>query len=123
MQPRAKNLSARRAVHSERGQAFNRSAGGSSAVSVRLGDMFEPAAWDSYLQPLVNEHAVPARFTNARHPYPRVRARLVWQHDGEDVIETEAWSWTRDLVLVQVQDRRRQTNGAWLSAADVERVS
>lgn len=85
--------------------------------------MSEPAAWDAYLQPLANEHAVPASFTSAGHPYPRVRVRLIWERDGEDVIETEAWAWTRDLVLVYVRDRRRQTNGAWLSAADVERIS
>lgn len=93
-----------------------------TGIVVRV-SMTEPLAWDAHLQQLLNDHPVPPRFTDAGHPYPRVRVRLVWEHDGVEWRETDAWGWTRDLVLVYVKDRRRQVNGAWLSVADVERVS
>ena len=84
--------------------------------------MTEPLAWDAHLQRLTNAHPVPARFTDAPWPNPKVTVRLVWEHDGEETRETEAWAWTRDLVLVYVRDTRVQVNGAWLAAQDVQRV-
>lgn len=59
----------------------------------------------------------------------RVRARWVWERDGEEWIEGRVMSvWRRrgfeDVVLVHRahRDPRGQTLGEWLRASDVERL-
>ena len=83
--------------------------------------MTEPRAWDDDLQRVLNTHPVPARYTNAPWPHPPVRARLVWERDGEQWLDTVAVAWTRELVLVDVVDPRVQVHGQWLAVEDVER--
>ncbi|TRW45598.1 hypothetical protein [Georgenia yuyongxinii] len=78
-------------------------------------------AWWEGIQEVLNAHPVPARFVRARVPIP-VTARLVWEHDGgEETIDTEANGWTRDLVLVIVDDARCHIRGIWLPVADIHR--
>ena len=53
-------------------------------------------------------------------PVP-VTARIVWEDDGEEHIETEAAGWSGQLVYVRVPDRRYRLTSVWLHAADVRR--
>jgi hypothetical protein len=67
--------------------------------------------------------------TGARMPTHRldppvpVTARIVWEDDGEEFIETEAAGWSGRLVYVRVPDRRYRLTSVWLDAADVRRRS
>lgn len=73
-------------------------------------------------QRLVNEVDVPParEQTTALAPVPCV-ARLVWEVDGPEVVETVAIGWTPAAVLVRVYDRRRQLGGVWVPVGDVRR--
>jgi hypothetical protein len=53
-------------------------------------------------------------------PVPVV-ARVVWEDDGEEYMETEAVGWSGQLVAVRVSDRRYRLTSVWLNAADVAR--
>lgn len=50
-----------------------------------------------------------------------MRARLVWERDGEEWFDTYAFAWTSRLVLVQLADPRYLFRGVWLDPSDVER--
>lgn len=50
-----------------------------------------------------------------------VTARIVWERDGVELVETAATGWTSRLVLVLMSDRRTRTRGVWLDPADVSR--
>lgn len=78
--------------------------------------------WDEGHQRILNEYEVPARHLqiDPRAPIP-VRARIVWEDDGEEWIDTHAESWFRNTVLVLVSDRRAWIKGAWLDASDIRR--
>jgi len=52
-----------------------------------------------------------------------VTARLVWEDDGLELRDTIAYAWFGRKVLVEVRDRRHQTNGTWLHVSDVRRLS
>ena len=79
-----------------------------------------PPAWDEGLQEVINGFDVPRRFTRPKVGIDVV-ARVVWERDGEELVETSAVGWTRDLVLVQLQDRRSQFRGVWVRPRDVRR--
>lgn len=71
---------------------------------------------------MVNELPIPARTTQVSCDVPiEVTARLVWEHDGVELLETVVWAWSGRAVLVELHDRRRQTIGVWLPARDVRR--
>jgi hypothetical protein len=53
-------------------------------------------------------------------PVP-VTARIVWEHDGEEYIDTAAAGWSGQLVYVRVPDRRYRLTSVWLDTADVRR--
>jgi hypothetical protein len=53
-------------------------------------------------------------------PVPVV-ARIVWEHDGEEQLETEALGWTGRNVYVRLPDRRYRLASVWLDAAGVKR--
>lgn len=85
----------------------------------------ERLAWDAnrdQWQRLVNAVPIPPRRAQvpAGIPLP-VTARLEWEHDGVQHLDTVAWAWTTRAVLVELHDRRRQTIGAWLPIRDVTR--
>ena len=48
-------------------------------------------------------------------PIP-IRARLVWEHDGEEWIDTQASVWTDRDVLVELADPRWWIRGVWVAA-------
>ncbi|WP_163540854.1 hypothetical protein [Occultella kanbiaonis] len=76
----------------------------------------------AHRQAIVNELPIPdrRRQTPAREPIP-VSARIRWERDGQEVIQTEATAWTTISVLVTISDRRWPTRGVWLPAHDVTR--
>jgi hypothetical protein len=55
------------------------------------------------------------------HPPVPVVARILWENDGEEMLETEAAGWSGQLVYVRVPDTRYRLTSVWLSAADVRR--
>jgi hypothetical protein len=54
-------------------------------------------------------------------PEVPIVARIVWEQDGEEHIETTAAGWSGRLVYVRVPDRRYRLTSVWLAAADVRR--
>lgn len=84
----------------------------------------------SLWQRILNAHPVPER--RHQHDLPNavpVRARVVWERDGEETKEGRVVATSRvrgqaPLVLVHWTgaEPRSQTLGAWLVEADVERL-
>lgn len=86
---------------------------------------FTVPAWDEGHQSVLNAHPVPqlrAQRGWGTTPIP-VRARIVWERDGLEVVATTVQAWTSRLVLVNLPDRRASVRGVWLDPSDVERVS
>lgn len=48
-------------------------------------------------------------------------ARVVWERDGAETIDTLAMAYTRDAVLVEITDLRYRIVGVWLAPGDVRR--
>jgi hypothetical protein len=88
--------------------------------------MPEVPAWDEHRgrwQRVVNAREIPPRRAQRDlDPYVRVRVRVVWEHDGEELRETIAVAWAGRDVLVDVTDPRVHVGWVWLDAADVERL-
>jgi hypothetical protein len=55
-------------------------------------------------------------------PMPVV-ARVVWERDGEEHVDTTALGWTGRDVYVRMPDTRYRFTAVWLDAADVARCS
>ena len=56
-------------------------------------------------------------------PHPiTVRARVIWEKDGEEWITGRATRWTQTSVFVVLADSRSHAIGVWLSPDDVRRV-
>jgi hypothetical protein len=53
-------------------------------------------------------------------PVP-ITARIVWEQDGEEFVETVAAGWSGQNVYVRLPDRRYRLTSVWLDAADVKR--
>ena len=49
-------------------------------------------------------------------PVPVV-VRIVWEHDGEEHIETEAFGWSNGDAYVRIPDSRWRFTAVWLTAA------
>ncbi|MFS0700271.1 hypothetical protein AB6N24_09895 [Cellulomonas sp. 179-A 4D5 NHS] len=85
----------------------------------------EALSWNSgreRWQRLVNEVEVPPARSQTTAPAPvACVARLVWEVDGPELVETEAIGWTPAAVLVRVYDRRWRLGGAWVPVSDVRR--
>lgn len=81
-----------------------------------------PEAYAELHQAILNELPVPPR--HLQHDcLVRVGARLVWERDGLELLDTTAYAWFGRKVLVEVLDHRRQTHGVWLHISDVRRRS
>lgn len=50
-----------------------------------------------------------------------VRARVVFEHDGEEWLQGRAQRWTRTHVFVAIMDARLQIGAVWLRVEDVRR--
>lgn len=82
-------------------------------------------SWDAHRedwQAILNAHPIPPLRVQAiaRDLIP-VTARIVWERDGVETVETVVAGWTSCLVLVLMSDRRTRTRGVWLDPADVRR--
>lgn len=82
-------------------------------------------SWDAHRedwQGILNARPIPPLRVQAvaRDLIP-VAARIVWERDGVELVDTVATGWTSRLVLVLVTDRRTRTRGVWLDPADVRR--
>jgi len=77
-------------------------------------------AWYEGHQTILNAHDVPDRYSRARIPIP-VTARVMWEVDGDELLDTVPDPWTRTLVLVEVPDGRWHLAAAWIPAGDVRR--
>ena len=53
-------------------------------------------------------------------PVPVV-ARIEWEHDGEEHVETVALGWTDRRVYVRLPDSRWRFTSIWLRVEDVRR--
>lgn len=82
-------------------------------------------SWDSSAarwQPILNAREIPPRRAQKnRYPGIPVRARLEWERDGVELVDTEAVGWTSTLVRVTMNDRRWRFGAAWVPASDVSR--
>lgn len=79
--------------------------------------------WDAHRdqwQDVLNEVAIPPRGRQHECWVP-VTARLVWERDGLELLDTIAYAWWGRLVLVEVLDRRRHIHGVWVHVSDVHR--
>jgi hypothetical protein len=81
-----------------------------------------PDAHRELWQGLVNARPIPASRAQvaARSPIA-VRARLVWERTGLEVVETRVTHWTARDVLIELADARWRFLGVWLAAQDVRR--
>lgn len=77
--------------------------------------------WRRDWQRILNARPIPPR-RSQRTGWVPVVARIVWERDGVERVETAAFAWTSDLVLVQLADARYRFRGVWLVPADVERL-
>jgi hypothetical protein len=82
-------------------------------------------SWDShrgFWQDILNELPIPRR--SLQHDcWVPVTARIVWERDGLELVDTIAYAWFGRKVLVEVLDHRRMIHGVWLHASDVCRRS
>jgi hypothetical protein len=84
---------------------------------------YQRASYDvSDWQRILNEHDVPPRRVQ-RDGWVRVTARIVWERDGVEYLETVCVGWTSRLARVELapHERRRRILVAWLAADDVRR--
>jgi hypothetical protein len=72
-------------------------------------------------QRLVARSAHPQRPEHTFNQPVPITARIVWELDGEEHIETEAAGWSGQLVYVRMPDRRYRLTSVWLNASDVQR--
>src|SRR5690606_37752809 len=73
-------------------------------------------------QRILNAHPIPP-LRDQKAGWIHCRARVVYELDGEEWMDTVAYAWTSRLVLVQRVglDHRWDSIGVWLDAADVRR--
>lgn len=80
-------------------------------------------SWDAnrqHWQEVRNARPIPPRKSQHDCLIP-VTARIVWERDGEERIETTAEAWAGRDVFVMIDDRRWRLGGVWVDAADVRR--
>jgi hypothetical protein len=74
-------------------------------------------------QAILNAGPVPPRHAQQDRPELPVTARLVWETDGVEFVETVAYASYRGRVLVRVDDARALLRGYWLAVDDVRRIN
>ncbi len=76
--------------------------------------------WEAGRQAILNDTGAREPEHTFHQPVPNV-ARIVWEQDGEEHVDTVALGWTGRDVYVRMSDRRYQLRAVWLDAADVTR--
>lgn len=77
-------------------------------------------SWRAW-QKALNAQPIPQPLPRLHDPIP-VRARLVWEVDGETWLDGNAIRWTASVVLVRLNDRRCSAIGEWLVPGDMRRA-
>lgn len=72
-------------------------------------------------QRVLNESWPPNPRDIKNRPAIAVTVRIVFERDGEQLLEAQAVRWTGRHVYCEVHDARLQATGAWVDAADVVR--
>jgi hypothetical protein len=76
--------------------------------------------WEAGRQAILNSTGARIPEHTLDPPVPVV-ARIVWEDDGEEYIDTVAAGWSGQNVYVRLPDRRYRLTSVWLDAADVKR--
>lgn len=82
-------------------------------------------SWDAHRgvwQAVTNALPIPAAKEQRRMVQVRVRARVVWERDGTELVEGTSERWAGRAVLVHWNDHRLRTLGCWLDVADVTKL-
>ena len=79
-----------------------------------------PPPWEAGRQDILNALEAQVPRHTFRQPVPVV-VRIVWEHDGEEHIETVALGWTGQHAYIRLPDPRYRFTAVWLDAADVTR--
>ena len=79
-----------------------------------------PPPWEAGRQGIRNALEAQVPQHTFGQPVPVV-ARIVWEHDGEEHIETVALGWTGQHAYIRLPDPRYRFTAVWLDAADVTR--
>jgi len=82
-------------------------------------------SWDSSRdawQDVLNALPIPPERDQRHMTQVRVRARVVWERDGVELVDGRAEYWAGRAVLVHWRDLRLRNLGVWLDVGDVERV-
>ena len=79
-----------------------------------------PPPWDAGRQGILNSTGARVPEHTFRQPV-QVVIRIVWKHDGEEHLETQAAGWTGRDVYVRLPDGRYRFTSVWLEASDVMR--
>jgi hypothetical protein len=71
-------------------------------------------------QVIVNDTGAKEPRHRLEPPVP-ITARILWDRDGEEWIETVALGWTGREVYLRMSDPRYRLRAVWLDASDVRR--
>lgn len=73
-------------------------------------------------QAILNERPIPPfHLQHLDRQHIPVTIRVVWERDGQQLIDTLAWDWVDRDVRVDILDRRWQVTAVWIDAGDVRR--
>mgnify|MGYP003445444814 CR=1 FL=1 len=81
-----------------------------------------PPPWEAGRQGIVNSTGARVPEHTFGQPVPVV-VRIVWEHDGEEHIETVALGWTGQHAYIRLPDPRYRFTAVWLDASDVKRIN
>ena len=81
-----------------------------------------PPPWEAGRQGILNDLEAQKPQHTFRQPVPVV-VRIVWEHDGEEHIDTVALGWTGQRAYIRLPDPRYRFTAVWLRAEDVKRRS
>ena len=81
-----------------------------------------PPPWEAGRQGIVNSTGARVPEHTFGQPVPVV-VRIVWEHDGEERVETVALGWTGQHAYIRLPDPRYRFTAVWLDASDVKRIN
>lgn len=83
-------------------------------------DYVKPPPWAAGRQGILNSLEAQMPQQTFGQPVPVV-VRIVWEHDGEEHVETVALGGTGQHAYIRLPDPRYRFTAVWLDASDVER--
>jgi hypothetical protein len=85
--------------------------------TLRNGQLDPKPPWETG-QAILNDTGARMPEHTFKTPVP-ITARIVWEDDGEEHVETVALGWTGQNVSVRMPDRHYQFTAVWLDATEV----